>query len=73
VADPPLRNLRLCLAIADDYLTYARGMEVWSLFYLAGFLQLVHDQSAVTIDPSAAAQLQTAARELYDQIERWGG
>jgi Right handed beta helix region len=61
------------LAMADFYLRLPRGAEVWSLYYLHGFLDYVHDQMPTTITPTTADQLQSAALEIYDQVERWGG
>jgi hypothetical protein len=61
------------LDMADYYLARARGAEVWSLFYLRGFVEFVRDQTPATIVPATAEQLQTAALEIYDQVERWGG
>jgi hypothetical protein len=61
------------LDMADYFLARARGAEVWSLFYLRGFVDYVRDQTPITIVPTTADQLQTAALEIYDQVERWGG
>lgn len=61
------------LDMADYYLGRARGAEVWSLFYLRGFMDYVRDQTPTTIQPMTANQLQSAAMEIYDQVERWGG
>jgi len=61
------------LDMADYYLGRERGAEVWTLFYLRGFMDYVRDQTSITIVPTTGDQLRSAAQEIYDQVERWGG
>jgi hypothetical protein len=71
ISNRTLRNLRTRLTLADYYLR--SGADLWALYYLGNYISMVRVQSGLSIHPDAATRLETAAREIYDQVERWGG